>query len=362
MLRLMTDQSGFYDEMGDNMQRYGPKVLFPVAKLFQTKPWKSYVTFAVRAIRMQSFMERVAPSQLIDWGFVVSAYSTRQLSDARDKSIALQGVADALAKWRRRWHYFYGLYMENVAYGLLWYAAHKPLQKSPVARAPSWSWMAWDGQVKCLDTERRDYLSILVSAKCCLSSIELTEPAVGDRQPDNFPMFKILEISGMIIATRRSTDSILGDPSWADDASTLQLWSERQPLGWKDRFTIHSHCFRLYSLQTSSRRNDTIGITFFDDFSNVPETFVALIVDREVLDVAGITPDAAEIKNAARRLVGRTAIRRYWMLLLERCGDDSAATYRRLGLAVAIDHKLERSSNHSIPLDRTAKISKLRLI
>lgn len=92
------------------------------------------------------------------WGEMVQLYSACDLTERKDKLVALAGVAKTLAGLlRSQEEYFAGIFRRSLPQGLLW---HRPsgqtsLVRKPSYREPSWSWASVDGGIIFEDASLR---------------------------------------------------------------------------------------------------------------------------------------------------------------------------------------------------------------
>ncbi len=85
------------------------------------------------------------------WYDLVAQYSTRSLTEPRDKLVAISGIARKLQPILDNDNYYCGLWERNIHTNLLWLrraARLTPSSFSARARAPSWSWAAHDAAVQ----------------------------------------------------------------------------------------------------------------------------------------------------------------------------------------------------------------------
>jgi hypothetical protein len=101
-----------------------------------------------------------------DWQWLCTQYSHRILSFPEDKLPAFSGVASAVAP-KVKSRYLAGLWQANLMHDLFWHP-QGAATKSPIYRAPSWSWAAletgpvyWTEPRTCLGKECRLYCEIL---------------------------------------------------------------------------------------------------------------------------------------------------------------------------------------------------------
>ncbi|KAJ4365386.1 hypothetical protein N0V95_000533 [Ascochyta clinopodiicola] len=81
-----------------------------------------------------------------DWLVLVEIYTNCDLTREEDKLIAISGMANRIAlNTHRAW--CAGIWSDQIASGLLWLPAQR-LYMPTNARAPSWSWAAWEGAVQ----------------------------------------------------------------------------------------------------------------------------------------------------------------------------------------------------------------------
>ncbi|KAF2753849.1 HET-domain-containing protein [Pseudovirgaria hyperparasitica] len=86
------------------------------------------------------------------WCSIISTYGKLKLSDPLDKLPALAGIARSHEPYRNLGHsngqnYLAGLWRDNFIEDLCWQSVGGKCKRSPVYRAPSWSWAALDGYV-----------------------------------------------------------------------------------------------------------------------------------------------------------------------------------------------------------------------
>lgn len=82
------------------------------------------------------------------WGTVIAGYSKRGITDPRDKLIALYGIAEVFHGIWNTSKYLAGLWQRNLLEELLWQNSAAPRFPRPaIYRAPSWSWVATDGEI-----------------------------------------------------------------------------------------------------------------------------------------------------------------------------------------------------------------------
>jgi hypothetical protein len=127
--RSSLDPAGLYGDMGEELQANGLKR--PVRLLQPSSPLVRYLSWLIK--KQQTYVEKFMPWSF-PWGALVTEYSARVLTESKDKSLALQGIAVALSQWRRRWSYSHGLYLANSGCGLLWFSMGEPLRKPPLER------------------------------------------------------------------------------------------------------------------------------------------------------------------------------------------------------------------------------------
>jgi hypothetical protein len=100
------------------------------------------------------------------WQWLCVQYSHRKLSFPEDKLIAFSGVASAVAS-KVQSRYLAGLWEDNLIHDLFW-IPRGVATKSPIYRAPSWSWVAletdaiiWKGPKPCLGDSCKLYCEVL---------------------------------------------------------------------------------------------------------------------------------------------------------------------------------------------------------
>jgi hypothetical protein len=78
------------------------------------------------------------------WRDIVKEYTSRELSDPKDRLLAISGIATALGDISKD-SYLAGLWLNDFPTALLWEIASPFDPKPPNYRAPSWSWASVDG-------------------------------------------------------------------------------------------------------------------------------------------------------------------------------------------------------------------------
>lgn len=85
----------------------------------------------------------------VSWGEIIEYYSSLALSyPTKDKLIALAGVAEEYAKFRKGDDYIAGLFSSDLLVQLCWKTTHIASRPNEW-RAPSWSWASVDGKIVC---------------------------------------------------------------------------------------------------------------------------------------------------------------------------------------------------------------------
>ena len=117
-------------------------------------PWQSNTKFKdiipkafhgfIRAV--QDNTEQNIQDEALIWGRILRSYSRGQLTKARDKEVALIGIIRALEK-NFNDSTVVGLWKKGMPFQLLWQAQH-PSKRSTIYRAPSWSWLSMDGEIR----------------------------------------------------------------------------------------------------------------------------------------------------------------------------------------------------------------------
>jgi hypothetical protein len=96
------------------------------------------------------------------WNNAMEDYSRCKFTFAKDKLIALTGVAKYVAMNRPADRYLAGMWQSCLAYGLAWFRIHQPGRVYSnldyvECRAPSWSWASFDGEV-CFPSILKGYV------------------------------------------------------------------------------------------------------------------------------------------------------------------------------------------------------------
>ncbi|KAI0427164.1 HET-domain-containing protein [Xylaria sp. FL1042] len=140
------------------------------------------------------------------WRLLVTEYTERQLTVASDKLPALSGLARTFSLALGRDKYLAGLWRGNLIWDLLWVVYHDAVRSR--GRAPSWSWVAWEGTIG----HSRKFDKELLQPQCVVK--EAQAPAVG-RNPfgtvDATASWIILSECKLIKVELRPTDRELDD-------------------------------------------------------------------------------------------------------------------------------------------------------
>ena len=91
------------------------------------------------------------------WDDVVQQYTACKLTKTSDKLIAISGVARKFSDLYGA-QYLFGIWREHLPAALLWKADGGPVRKPFPFRAPTWSWISNDGDIKLLVSEKSDKL------------------------------------------------------------------------------------------------------------------------------------------------------------------------------------------------------------
>jgi hypothetical protein len=83
----------------------------------------------------------------LEWLDLVELYSLCELTRDSDKLIALSGMARKV-QTRTKQTWCAGIWADRLCEGLLWFPTDNGLTAPTIARAPSWSWAAWDGSIQ----------------------------------------------------------------------------------------------------------------------------------------------------------------------------------------------------------------------
>ncbi|KAF4545357.1 Heterokaryon incompatibility protein [Lasiodiplodia theobromae] len=123
----------------------------------------------------------------LQWYTWVQHYTQRELTEPLDKLPAISALASRKGRTSND-RYLAGIWENDLEAGLLWHrrafkygeasSTANPLHRSPVYRAPSWSWSAYDGPVTFL----AQYFSFSADSK---SEIDLLEASCPRANPDD---------------------------------------------------------------------------------------------------------------------------------------------------------------------------------
>jgi hypothetical protein len=113
--------------------------------------------YALSAVSSAGSQEEKAVIIFEAWDFYVSQYSKLDLSEPADKLLAISAIADAIGMTltvilSTPALYRAGLWLQQMPVNLLWACSFfdKNAQPRSKYRAPSWSWVSFDGSIKTL--------------------------------------------------------------------------------------------------------------------------------------------------------------------------------------------------------------------
>jgi hypothetical protein len=120
------------------LDRFGGHLRDGFLKYLSTFDWKDSQMPVLRQDRADEYST---------WYWLVSNYTSRDITYANDKLPAISGLASVFASHRQD-EYLAGLWARDLPIGLLWCAElGRSLRRPDRYRAPSWSWAAWDGRI-----------------------------------------------------------------------------------------------------------------------------------------------------------------------------------------------------------------------
>ncbi|KAH8681990.1 heterokaryon incompatibility protein-domain-containing protein [Xylariales sp. PMI_506] len=112
-------------------------------QLFQTRPSMNLADFE----RNFNCDEPSSQGLALEWSSLVEIYSTCNLTQDKDKLVAISGIAQILQQ-KQNISYLAGIWADHLPIGLWWLNVGNSLIKSSCSRAPSWSWAAWNGPIQ----------------------------------------------------------------------------------------------------------------------------------------------------------------------------------------------------------------------
>ncbi|KAK3903871.1 heterokaryon incompatibility protein-domain-containing protein, partial [Staphylotrichum tortipilum] len=86
----------------------------------------------------------------LNWDDIIEAYTTRQLTLLSDKTVAVQGLAEAMQRPDATYHH--GMWTSDMPQQLFWIGTHTT-RPEELRDFPSWSWASTDG--RCLTLSQR---------------------------------------------------------------------------------------------------------------------------------------------------------------------------------------------------------------
>lgn len=81
------------------------------------------------------------------WFQLVSKYTRAKITKPSDRSAGILGLVQAIQDQKCSLEYMNGLWKRHILFDLLWYIESGKRKKPEQHRAPSWSWLAVDGEV-----------------------------------------------------------------------------------------------------------------------------------------------------------------------------------------------------------------------
>ena len=94
------------------------------------------------------------PQEKLSWDGVIESYTIRRLTFLSDKTIAVQGLADAMQRSLENDAYHHGMWTSDMPQQLFWVGTHTTRPKE-LQDIPSWSWASTDG--RCLTLSHRKF-------------------------------------------------------------------------------------------------------------------------------------------------------------------------------------------------------------
>ena len=129
------ESSNFVESVDDSLPEVGDDVR--IIKNINLKPM----------IRIMKELEVWGPDALYRyWYRVLAAYSCRELSYDSDKISGVSGIADLIGQHVQD-RLVHGLWMNDIAKGLLWNLRPYPKPRRTTMPAPSWSWASYHGHI-----------------------------------------------------------------------------------------------------------------------------------------------------------------------------------------------------------------------
>lgn len=276
---------------------------------------------------------------------VIKDYTSRELSYGGDKEKAMAGIAQAinLRLGMPDYAYRYGIFLRYVDRLLLWHWKSGFLEKPENSRAPSWSWMAYDGQIsilKPLRISRSIGDCSFVDTASVRSMVGITPAGVSDpvglkiREARVLPMLWLAETP----AQTPQIDAWLGDVFQRFDQSSSGIYSYLFPPKLIQKYidalvikkrNLDSPALNRFTLSVDAAHPICGTIKFdLEEYSTHSSTIFCLIVCEE-----------AERKKWWKRNQETGLIRIYHLLALEEVRlsrDAKIPVYRRIGVAQTI--------------------------
>ncbi|KAF4975202.1 hypothetical protein FZEAL_7978 [Fusarium zealandicum] len=81
------------------------------------------------------------------WYQLVEAYTGAQLTLSSDRTVAVNGIAQAIGEGKEDLQYWAGLWSDHLHFDLLWCLDSPSASRPTQSRAPTWSWMAVEGRI-----------------------------------------------------------------------------------------------------------------------------------------------------------------------------------------------------------------------
>ncbi|KAL5610978.1 hypothetical protein FOBRF1_007095 [Fusarium oxysporum] len=81
------------------------------------------------------------------WFQLVEAYTNAKLTVPSDRTVAMDGIAQAIKGGEDQLEYLAGLWSDHIYFDLLWCLDSSPAPRPTHTRAPTWSWMAVEGKI-----------------------------------------------------------------------------------------------------------------------------------------------------------------------------------------------------------------------
>lgn len=161
-------------------------------------------------------VRRLKSPQHSDWRLVVRQYLSRNLTDPSDKLLALSSIASYFAMQMND-KYLAGLWASNLLRDLCWHPEYLRGVRPPRWRAPSWSFMSLEGEIKFIEEKRLRFNPRKSRTDLGCTILSCVVVPLSQEAPFGQVASGILKVRGRLIKVR----------TWSSAANSIRNSEER---------------------------------------------------------------------------------------------------------------------------------------